>query len=340
MVKKDFSKSITTQWEAKTESVLETKLHQYEDENILLKEQIKILESSKNSDLSILKIEDIKLLSNIRDHLEYEDIESLSEDIKKHGQLQPVLISNDNYLLAGYRRYHAIKLISKTENENGNIICYKLKKNHNEIDKEELQEIQLAENEQRRSIDYFQLSKLYNTYKENIGSQKDLVAIFKKSKGTISAILKINNIDPILIDYIKQFQIYAWSKSKFEKFAAANFDNLDDRNADFYTNNKGIIGWRPLYEIAKNESLLEQKKVFIKLYKNRLTEEEIIKDFSELNDEEKANTKSILEKTNKKVDSIIKDLEKELKSENNIIFEKIQLKLKEVKEILDRNITK
>lgn len=128
MVKKDFSKSITTQWEAKTESVLETKLHQYEDENILLKEQIKILESSKNSDLSILKIEDIKLLSNIRDHLEYEDIESLSEDIKKHGQLQPVLISNDNYLLAGYRRYHAIKLISKTENENGNIICYKLKK--------------------------------------------------------------------------------------------------------------------------------------------------------------------------------------------------------------------
>lgn len=340
MAKKDFSKSITTQWEAKTESVLETKLHQTEDENNLLKEKIKILESSRSSDLSILKIDDIKLLSNIRDHLEYEDIKSLSEDIKKHGQLQPVLVSNDNYLLAGYRRYHAIKLNSEKENEDGNIICYKLKRNHNEIDNEELQEIQLAENEQRRSIDYFQLSNLYNTYKKNIGSQKDLVEIFKKSKGTISAILKINSIDPMLVDYIKQFQIYAWSKSKFEKFAAANSEKIDGKSEDFYTNNKGIIGWRPLYEIAKNETLLEQKKVFIKLYKNRLTEDEIKKDFSDLTDEEKTNNKSILEKTNKKVDSIIKDLEKELKSKNNIVFQKVHLKLKEVKEILDSNIRK
>lgn len=339
MAKKDFTSSISNQWEAKTGSVLETKLHQAEDENTLLKEKIKELESSKTSDLSIMEIGNIKLLTNIRDTLEYEDIDSLAEDIKKHGQLQPVLLSQDNYLIAGYRRYHAIKLLAEKDTEDGNIICYKLKRNHDEIPEDELQEIQLAENDQRRNIDYFQLSKLYNSYKENVGSQKELTNIFKKSKGTISAILKINNIDPVLVNYLKQFQIYAWSKNKFDKFAVANFDELNEKDARFYNDNKGIIGWRPLYEIAKNDDINIQKKVFLKLYKNRLTEEEL-DDFSIETEEDKKSSKEALKKTSKQIDSILKNLDKNIDTDfkKSSVFEEINYKFQEIKELITKQL--
>lgn len=335
MAKKDFTSNIFNQWEAKTGSVLETKLTRTEDENIQLKERIKELEASKSSDLSLVDLEKIKLFTNIRDTLEYEDIETLAEDIKKHGQLQPVLLSQDNYLLAGYRRYHAIKFLSEKDAEVGNIICYKIKRTHDDFSEEELQELQLSENEQRRPIDYFQLSKLYNSFKENSNSQKELTNIFKKSKGTISAILKINNIDPLLVEYLKQFQIYAWSKNKFKEFATANFEELDEKIARFYQDNKGIIGWRPLYEIAKNESLLEQKKIFLKLFKNRLTEEEVRLDFSDILIEENKST-TVLEKTAKQIDSIIKNLAKETDEtfKNTNTFKQLQTKLEEIKSLL------
>lgn len=338
MAKKDFKLSISQQWEHKTESVLENKLNITEEENDLLRKKLKDFETHKSQDLGIINVKELKLLSNIRDEFQYEEIELLAQNIKQYGQLQPILITNDNYILAGYRRYSAIKFLHQNKEGNGEIIYYKFNKSHKELSELELKEIQFSENEYRREIDYFQLSKLYNYYKNNADSQKELTEVFKKSKGTISAILKINNIDPFLVAYLKQFQIYAWSKSKYEKFAEANFFETDEKLARFYQDNKGIIGWRPLYEIAKNNSLEEQKKVFLKFYANRLTEEELEKDF--LLEEKETETKTevglFMKKTSKQIDNIIKSFEslppKSLKKEKRKEF---LLKLNDLKEFLE-----
>jgi len=139
-----------------------------------------------------------------------------------------------------------------------------------------------------------------------------------------------------LVEYLKQFQIYAWSKSKFEKFAAANFFETNEKDARFYQDNKGIIGWRPLYEIAKHDSLIEQKKVFLKLFKNRLTKEEIDNYFSDIPKENNKNSKSVIEQTSKQINSIIKNINKIEDStfKDSQSFNDINNKLNEVKNLL------
>ena len=342
MGKKDFKLNVSQQWDNKNDSVLETKLNKTEDENLELRKKIKDFENNGLTELSILNIKDLKLLSNIRDNLEYEEIEILAENIKKQGQLQPVLVSKDDYLLAGYRRYNAIKFLHENSESNGNIIYYRFNKTHEEISDFELKEIQFSENEYRRNIDYFQLSKLYNSYKDNSGSQKELTDIFRKSKGTISAILKINNIDSLLVNYLKQFQIYAWSEEKYKKFAAANFDNNDEKLLRFYNDNKVIIGWRPLYEIAKNDNLEDQKKAFLSFFSNRLTEEELQKDFS-FDKKEKNKTEDsilVIKKTTNQIKNIIKNFEAlPQKAIKKSTHKEISLKLNELKNLLELELS-
>lgn len=341
MGKKDFKLSISQQWENKNESVLENKLNKTEDENNELRKKLKEIEKHKSNELAIINIKDLHLLSNIRDNLEYEEIDTLAENIKKHGQLQPVLITQDNYLLAGYRRYHAIKFLHDHKEGNGEIIYHRFNKNHKEISDEELKELQFAENEQRREIDYFQLSKLYSSYKENSILQKDLTEIFKKSKGTISAILKISHIDSVLVNYLKQFQIYAWSKNKFDEFAAANFNDNNEKIVRFYYDNKGIIGWRPLYEIAKHDNLDKQKEAFLKFFSDRLTETELAKDFviTEKTKSQKDDFVTVIKKTSKQINSIIKSFESFDKNDFNN-YKEISEKLKELNSLIKNEIKK
>jgi hypothetical protein len=139
-----------------------------------------------------------------------------------------------------------------------------------------LQDLQYSENNERRSIDNFQLSKLYNTYLTQGYEQKDLVSKFKKTKGNISSVVAINKIDSKLVRWLKEFQVFAWSK---ERYLQESLNPFSEQQEQFYHNNKGIIGWKPLYNIAKQNSLEEQKKVFLELYGTRLTKEELTSEY-------------------------------------------------------------
>ena len=55
-------------------------------------------------------------------------------------------------------------------------------------------------------------NNLYNNYLEKGFDQKYLVEKFKKTKGNISSLVSIKKIDPVLVKYLKEFQIFAWSK--------------------------------------------------------------------------------------------------------------------------------
>lgn len=46
-------------------------------------------------------------------HVDPEDVESLAENIKKLGQLEPAIVSKDGFLLSGYTRCEALKLLGR-----------------------------------------------------------------------------------------------------------------------------------------------------------------------------------------------------------------------------------
>jgi hypothetical protein len=293
--KKEYTNSIEMQLLKKEKASLESKVFKQQQDQVSLREKIRSLEDEKESlgklienaeksgDISPVLLSDIKLRTNIRDEYQYEEIEDLARDILVNGQLQPVLITKDNYLISGHRRYFAVKLLlenpslsEQAPNKPEHLITYRIERLSSEISDIELQELQYAENNERRAIDNFQLSKLYNSYLEKGFDQKDIVSKFKKTKGNISSVISLKKIDSRLVRWLKEFQVYAWSKERYKQESAAEMTDIQQQ---FYHNNKGIIGWKPLYNIAKQESLSNQKKVFIELYGNRLTELESGSDF-------------------------------------------------------------
>lgn len=305
MAKKDFKSQLKESTERKKEVNLEL-------ENEILKEKILDLKKAQDRGVTVLNVSEIKLRSNIRDNYDYEEINQLTEDIEKNGQLQPVLISRDNYLLAGYRRFHALQSISKEQE----ILVYRMEKDNSDIPEVELKNIQFAENNQRRNIDNFQLSALFNWYLENGFSQKDVSEKFKKPKSVVSEIMQIKNIDQNLVILLKEIQLYGASHKKFVR------TNSDEKQNELMEK-KFFISYRNLYNIAKQKDLNEQKKIFLSSYKSYLTSEEINSDyFKNVNDQKnsKANKKTEV-KSFSEVVSRVKNLNSIIE---NVNIEKIK----------------
>jgi ParB/RepB/Spo0J family partition protein len=331
MAKKDFAASINKQFEQKTSSQAHDTIAQLEKENYQLIARVREYEKKKDLTDSVkVSLDEIITVSNIRDNLDFEEIERLAANIKELGQLQPVLLTKDNHLVSGYRRYTAVKSLG--EEGPGFLYALKLDKNYDEIDSLLFLKIQYAENENRRSLDNFHLSKLFNELKVSGKNQMEISEIFGKSKGTVSSIIAIKNIHPELAKLIKEFQIYAWSK---KKFLAKNQEELNQDK--FYHTGKGIIGWQPLYAIAKNDNVMDQKKAFLKLYKNRLTEEELQSDFFKTANKAVSKDKTVkpaemLKSLKSMSESIlgIKGLPKEELAEAKSYLEKLQKILQKV----------
>ena len=269
---KDFLSAIKKQSDSKEESILNIKLAEQNKEI----ENLKSLLENKSSG-SEFNINDIKLVDNIRTNIDNIGLEELKNSIVENGQLQPVLITNDNYLIAGYRRYTALKKLNAKK-----IYAHVYKKKYSEL-KNEIKVLQFEENEKRKSLDNIDISILFNNCIKEGMTQQEISETFKKSKGFVSSVLRIKNLNKALIDYIRELQIYAFS---YKKFIAMNFDNNIEENK-FYQKNRGIIGWQTLYNIAKYDDLSEQKKAFLRAFKNRLSEDELNskffgKEFNEL----------------------------------------------------------
>ncbi len=363
--KKEYTNTIELQLLKKEKASLESKVFKQQKEQEALKEQVKFLSEEKNSlkdliekaekngDVSKTSLSKIKLRANIRDYYEFEEIEKLALDIMVNSQLQPVLITKDNYLISGHRRYYAIKLITespssvnipehlqeKAVNQPDSLVCYQIERLCSEISDIELQELQYAENNERRAIDNFQLSKLYNSYLEYGFEQKDLVTRFNKTKGNISSIIALKKIDPQLERWLKEFQVYAWSKIRYEQ---ENKGQMLELQEQFFQNNKGIIGWKPLYNISKQNNLKEQKKAFLELFQNRLTKEELKSPyFSGVYREEKPQdnvthiTNSALKQT-KSLEKLINKLKKENFSGSENLVNSLLNDLKKIENTLEK----
>lgn len=281
----------------------------YSEENERLRDTIEKLKKTnselehalKNEDNEIL-ISDIKLLSNIRSKDNY-DLEDLTESIKEHGQLQPVLLTSDNYLVAGNRRYSVLKSLNQKY-----ILAVRLDKPYQEL-KREIDVLQFEENEQRKSLDNFEISDLFKKYLDNGYSQAEIGRIFNKQRQYLSSMLKIQNLDQELKSFLLEFQIYAWSKEKFKEMKALLLEQKKDiKDNSFYINNKGFIGGNLLAKLSRLP-VPSQRKKFFELFKDRLTEEEKKNHFSDLDHNE-----TILNKYEHEVKRTLKVLEKLEKS--------------------------
>lgn len=306
MVKRDFTANIENQIALKKNSISESKVIQLEDEKKLLLERIKEYESKKDISGTVkISLDDVIIVHNIRDSFDYEEIETLAENIKELGQLQPVLLTNDNHLVAGYRRYNAVKSLG--DKGPGFLYSLKLDKDYSEIEPELFIKIQYSENENRRSLDNFHISKLFNEFLENGKNQREIGEVFSKTKSFVSSVIALKKIDKELVKYLKEFQIYAWSK---KVFTSVNIEENPEHNK-LYTSNKGILGWKPLYSIAKFDDITEQKKAFLKLYKNRLSEDELNSDYF----------KNVEPKNNKTVEKKLSDAIKTIKNLSEVLNE-------------------
>lgn len=286
MSKVDYAKEMELQRLLKENSTLRNKIELLNSKENVLREKITELENSSGDKTEkTFTLSEIKFTNNIRDHYEYEEIELLAQNILEHGQLQAALITKDNYLLAGYRRYHSIKYLQENrelfvgKNIPENIKVLVLDTTLEELGENKVDEIQYSENEQRKGLDNFQLCTLFNRYLDKGFDQKYICEKFGKKKPFVSSIISLKKIDNPLVILIKEFQNYAWSDKKFKELTAVNLEELDDSNADFYEKNRGIVGWKPLYNIAKQPDFISQKKEFLKLFKNRLSKEELDSDY-------------------------------------------------------------
>jgi len=144
------------------------------------------------SDSSIVKkISLDKIVPNIyqpRKHFDEESLQSLSESIKKHGVLQPIVVvkKDEGYMIiAGERRFRATKMagIDKIDA----IVA--------DLESKNLRELALIENIQRENLSPIELAESYKELiKEYKITQEELSEIICKSRSHIANTMRLLNL--------------------------------------------------------------------------------------------------------------------------------------------------
>jgi site-specific DNA-methyltransferase (adenine-specific) len=167
-----------------------------------------------------IPITDIRVIDRVRK--EYGDLEALASSIARHGQLQPIILTDGNILVAGERRLEAIKLIGQEHVD----AVYR-----NELDETQRKELELEENIRRKDFTWPEevtaLSDLYDLKQAKYGARspngmlvegkgpgfgiKDASQEFDRSSGSIS-------MDLQLARAIKEFPNLAKEKTKSAAF--------------------------------------------------------------------------------------------------------------------------
>ncbi len=137
-----------------------------------------------------------------RTHFDEEAIKELSESIRRHGLLQPVVVieqeEGDYILIAGERRVRASKMAGLET----------IKAIVADIDRSRFRELALIENIQRESLNPVELARSYKELIEEYGiTQEELAEIIHKSRAQITNTLRLLQLDDYVIDKLANAQI-------------------------------------------------------------------------------------------------------------------------------------
>ncbi len=136
-----------------------------------------------------------------RKNFDKESIEELSNSIKAHGIIHPIIVVKDSegyMIIAGERRWRAAKNINLKE-----VPCI-----IKHYEGKQLLEISLIENLQRRDLNVIEEAKAYRYLidKYNV-TQEQLSGALGKSRSYIANILRLLKLDERVIDYIIEEKI-------------------------------------------------------------------------------------------------------------------------------------
>lgn len=137
-----------------------------------------------------------------RTFFDEEALQELSESIKEHGLIQPIVVikkaENEYTLVAGERRLRATKILGDDE----------IKAIILNIDKKNLHQLALIENIQRENLNPLELA---NSLKELISehkiTQEELANLVKKSRSWVANTLRLLNLDEKTKELIKSGKI-------------------------------------------------------------------------------------------------------------------------------------
>jgi len=148
-------------------------------------------EISPSKDLLEIPLSNIKVNPfQPRKHFDEKALSELSESIKRHGLLQPIVVVEemDEYVLvAGERRFRASKM-AKTKTIKAVVVS---------ASNEEMRELALIENIQREELNAIELAKSYAELIEvhNI-TQEELSGLIQKSRSAITNALRLLQLSP------------------------------------------------------------------------------------------------------------------------------------------------
>ncbi len=197
-----------------------------------------------------LKLTDIIANENQPRKMFNEDkIAELSESIKSHGVLQPIIVSkqgNKYRIVAGERRYRASKLIG---NETIPAIVRK-------YDESKTMQLALIENLQRVDLNPVEEAKAYRDIIDYTGiTQEQLATSVGKSRSYVTNMLGILNLPESIIEHVYNGELTAGHAKVLSKLD--DFENIKKLAAKVISESLSV---RKLEELTKEEKKRKEIK--------------------------------------------------------------------------------
>jgi len=139
---------------------------------------------------------DILKVNPYQPRLKDTDTDELEKSIEKNGQLQPIIVNQDNFIVGGHRRYFACKKLGKETIKYTRVSTTKL----------QLYTYALIENEERENLTDIELALSYNHALDEklFSSAKELAKSLNKSESHVTKVRNLLKLPQEIQDDIRK----------------------------------------------------------------------------------------------------------------------------------------
>ena len=219
-------------------------------------EDIEIIDNeSTQIDISLLKT------NPYQPRLQDTDIQTLAQSILDHGQLQPIVINQDNIIIGGHRRYFAHLHLNKET-----IKCTKVHTSNTE-----LYTLALVENEERENLTDLERGLSYKIALDNqiFKNGKELAAALNKSASHITKMLNLLKLPTTIQKDIRENN----RKPSVDTLnCLMSIEDEEKINQTYFKYIKGELNRTDIKNIAKNQKDEKNKveKAIVKIVHDKL----------------------------------------------------------------------